>query len=112
MWMFTEHGFVSAVRDPRDTSRLAIRARDLESLDPLVSLTHQQVLKTPSGDYPYRVFVEPGDFAGWVAESCWAIDYDNFKSRVARTRGYDYVHALHNVWAAMRMTEDETARTS
>ena len=110
MWIFTEHGFLSAVADPRDPSRLAIRARDRESLDALVSLTHQQVVTTPHGDYPYRIFVSPAEFSSWLAETAAGIDYDNFKSRVATTRGYSYTHALHDVWAVMRGTEDDDAR--
>ena len=110
MWIFTETGFVSAVVDRNEPSRLSVRARDRESLDGLVAATDQQVVSTPGGDYPYRIFVSPGAFAQWVAEASWAIDYDNFKNQVARTRGYDYVHALHDVWAAMRTTEDDDAR--
>jgi hypothetical protein len=110
MWIFTENGFISAVADPKDPSRLAIRARDRESLDALVALTHQEVVTTPHGDYPYRIFVSPQEFASFVAETAVGIDYDNFKSRVAITRGYSYTNALHDVWAVMRGTEDDLAR--
>jgi hypothetical protein len=110
MWIFTEHGFLSAVADPKDPSRLSIRARDRESLDALVSHTHQEVVTTPHGDYPYRVFVSPQEFASFVAETAVGIAYDNFKSRVATTRGYSYTNALHDVWAVMRGTEDDLAR--
>jgi hypothetical protein len=34
-----------------------------------------------------------------------SIEYDNFKSRVTKTRGYDFVDALHDVWAAMLKIE-------
>jgi hypothetical protein len=40
-------------------------------------------------------------FTEWVAGQASSIEYDNFKSRVTNTRGYDFVDALHNVWAAM-----------
>ena len=56
---------------------------------------------SPHGDYPYRAFVEPAVFTEWVAEHANEIDYDNFKNQVAKTRGYDFVDALHNVWVAM-----------
>jgi hypothetical protein len=35
------------------------------------------------------------------------IEYSNFKSRVGKTRGYEYVDALHEVWAAMLQTSEK-----
>jgi hypothetical protein len=52
------------------------------------------------------VLVEPEVFSNWVAQQAREIDYDNFKNRVAKTRGNDYTHALHDVWVAMLATED------
>jgi hypothetical protein len=48
-----------------------------------------------------RAFVEPAVFTEWVSGQASNIDYDNFKSRATKTRGYDFVDALHDVWAAM-----------
>jgi hypothetical protein len=39
-----------------------------------------------------------------------AIDYNNYKSEVARTRGYEFAGPLHGVWAAMLDAEDEEAK--
>ena len=47
-------------------------------------------------------------FTEWVAEQANEIDYDNFKNKVAKTRGYDFVDALHNVWVAMLGVEDSS----
>lgn len=33
-------------------------------------------------------------------------EYDNFKSRVSKTRGYDFVDALHEVWSVMHKVEE------
>jgi hypothetical protein len=63
---------------------------------------------SPCGDYPYRAFVEPKVFAEWIAAQALAIDYDNFKNKVAKTRGYDFVDALHNVWVAMLDVQDSS----
>jgi hypothetical protein len=38
------------------------------------------------------------------------IEYKNFKSEVAATRGYDFAQPLMKVWSAMHDVEDENAR--
>jgi hypothetical protein len=38
------------------------------------------------------------------------VDYDNFKSKVAKVRGNAFTASLHNVWSAMLNVEDEDAR--
>lgn len=110
MWIFTETGFVSAVRKTERPEVVTVRARDRQSLEALSSVTGDDIVSSPHGDYPYRAFVAPEAFASWVTDSARGIDYDNFKSRVARSRGYSYTHSLHDVWAAMCDTEDEEAR--
>ncbi len=110
MWIFTETGFVSAVKKPQDNGLLSIRARDKVSLQPLLELTGAAIVHTPEGDYPYRLFVEQEVFAAWVEKSALDIDYANFKSRMGKLRDYNYLGALHDVWAAMTHTEDATSR--
>jgi hypothetical protein len=110
MWIFTETGFVSAVKKPQDNGLVSIRARDIASLQPFVEATGQPIVHTPEGDYPYRIFVEQTDFADWVAKSALELDYSNFKSRMARHRDYKYLGALHEVWAAMSRTESAASR--
>lgn len=107
MWVFTSSGFVSAVRKHDRPDVITVRSRDRKSLESLVALTRQEVKASPFGDYPYRLFVDPEIFAGWVAEQAKSIDYDNFKNRVASSRGHEFVGALHNVWVAMLRTEDK-----
>jgi len=110
MWIFTETGFVSAVKKPQDNGLVSLRARDKESLQPLVDATGQPIVHTPEGDYPYRIFIEQTDFADWVAKCALELEYPNFKSRMAQFRGYKYLGALHEVWAAMCRTEDLDSR--
>ena len=101
MWIFTETGFISAVRKNDRPDVYTVRARDRKSLEPLAAFANAEIVETPYGDYPLRAFVEPAVFTEWVAEQAAQIEYDNFKSRVTKTRGYDFVGALHDVWAAM-----------
>ena len=110
MWIFTETGFVSAVKKPQDNGLVSIRARDKVSLQPLEELTGQPIINTPDGDYPYRIFVEQELFAAWVTKCALDIDYSNFKGRMAKFRDYKYLGALHEVCAAMTHTEDAASR--
>ena len=106
MWLFTESGFISAVRKHDRPNVFTVRSRDRKSLEPLAQAAGVAIWISPYGDYPYRAFVEPKVFADWVETQAMNIDYDNFKNQVAKTRGYDYTHALHDVWVAMLATED------
>ena len=107
MWIFTPGGFVSAVVRPENPSELAIRARDRESLEELAEEAGVEIIKTPHGDYPMRIFVTHEFFADWVARKVFEIDYGNFKSRAHRERPDKYSAALHDVWSAMLATENE-----
>ena len=106
MWVFTSTGFVSAVRKADRPDVITVRSRDRKSLEPLATKAKVEIKVSPYGDYPYRAFVEPEVFTEWVAQQANQIDYDNFKNKVAKTRGYAFVDALHNVWVAMLVAED------
>ena len=106
MWVFSGTGFVSAVRKADRPDVITVRSRDRKSLEPLASRANVEIKVSPYGDYPYRAFVEPAVFTAWVGEQTNGIDYDNFKNKVAKTRGYDFVEALHNVWVAMLGAKD------
>lgn len=112
MWVFTETGFVSAVRKADNPTVLTVRSRDKKSLEPLAAQTGSQIAQSPDADYPYRVFVEQEAFAQWAFEQAMNVEYNNFKNRVAKTRGYEFASALGNVWVAMLKVEDEQARTN
>ena len=107
MWLFTDTGFVSAVSDGSD---LMVRSRDRESLEPLAAVAKVEIKKTPKNDYPYRVYVKHEVFAEWVAMMVRNIQYGNFKSEVAVTRGYEFTHPLMKVWSVMHEVEDSDAR--
>lgn len=109
MWIFTDTGFVSAVRK-RGDDNLTLRARDRRSLEALTGLALGPIEHTPLADYPYRLMIAPKRLVEWLSEMVADLTYSNFKSQVAVTRGYEYAHALGGVWSTMHDVEDEQAR--
>ncbi len=107
MWVFTTSGFVSAVLKD---GAIQVRARDRKSLELLVKATGAEVVATPLADYPYRIAISNEQFAGWITKQVLAIDYKNFKSEVADTRGYGFAKPLNQVWSVMHDVEDAKAR--
>ena len=112
MWIFTDNGFVSAVRKADNPTVLTVRARDRKSLESLVAQTGVEIAQSPNADYPYRVFVKQDEFAQWAFEQSMNVNYNNFKNQVAKTRGHEFAKSLSNVWIAMLEVEDEQARTN
>ena len=110
MWVFTETGFVSAVRHFKEKDKLVVRARDKESLQNLANTVNLEIVSTPINDYPYRVIIADSVFAAWLSKQTMAVDYTNFKNRVHDSRGHDFADALMSVWSAMHQVEDEGAR--
>ena len=110
MWIFSETGFVSAVRKNDRPDVITVRSRDQKSLESLAELAQVKIAKSPNGDYPYRLFVASEVFAEWVSLVAMNVDYDNFKNHIANTRGYEYAHELSRVWSVMLDTEDADAR--
>ena len=110
MWIFTETGFVSAVRKDEYPDVLTVRSRDRKSLESLAKLAAVEIAQSPKGDYPYRLFVSADLFGQWAVEQIMGLDYNNFKNQIAQTRGADYAYALHDVWLAMLQTEDAESR--
>ena len=111
MWIFSEQGFLSVVRKPRqgEEDMLMVRARRFEALVPLARSADVPILRTPEADYPYRVIINDAIFGSWMAKQTEEIDYSNFKSRVSK-RSFRYEKALHEIWAVMRQQEDEQSR--
>jgi len=110
MWIFTDTGFISIVRKPEYPSVLTVRARDRASLELLAKKAGVEIKRSPNGDYPYRVFVGDGPFLEWFLDRGGELKYSNFKNQVAKTRGYQFAHALADVWTAMLAVEDEGSR--
>lgn len=111
MWIFTQTGFVSAVRHYSEPGTVVVRARDRESLAELAGLVDAPIAKSPVNDYPYRVHVSDESFVKWLTSNVASLDYTNFKDRVHDTRGDHYADALLSVWSIMHEVEDGDARS-
>ena len=110
MWIFTETGFVSAVRHYSEPDQLVVRARDQISLENLADFCGAEIKQTPVNDYPYRVQITDEKFAVWMTNQISSMAYTNFKNRVHETRGCDFSGTLMSVWSAMHDVEDSKAR--
>jgi hypothetical protein len=106
MWIFTDTGFVSAVRKPWAPDKMTVRARDKESLAGLSKLSGEAISTSMDSDYPHRVVVADKVFKNWLLTTIEEMDYDNFKNRVAITRGKKFATLLGQVWYTMLGAED------
>ena len=109
MWIFSPSGFVSAVKDTGE-GKIVVRARDRASLESISSRFNSPIKPTPLADYPYRVLLGHDQFVDWVSNQATEIDYRNFKSEVAITRGTEFARTLSQVWSIMHEVEDRDAR--
>jgi hypothetical protein len=101
MWLFSETGFVSVVRDPKDKNKMVVRARDKESLKPLVEEYGVKIVNLKNRDYPHRVFLTRKQFVDWLVELGDDLNYTNYKNQVHVTRGDEFARPLHKVWGTM-----------
>jgi hypothetical protein len=126
MWIFTKHGFFSAVcarkgtgkhGQPIDPDRLMIRARVGEHLKALKErfpslLGESEIQESHNTDYAYRIFCEKRTWSEVLSGLAKETDYDNFKSAVAGHRGPGdaYERSLHDVWALMYKLQRPSGR--
>jgi hypothetical protein len=118
MWVFTRHGFFSAVcarkgsgqhGQPVDPERIMVRARlrgHLEALKARFSdlLGPCEVQEFAGTDYAFRIFVAKSVWSQVLAGLAEETNYDNFKAEVARHQGKAggaYERSLHDVWSVM-----------
>ena len=118
MWIFTKHGFFSAVcarqgdgkhSQPVDPDRIMVRARVRGHLEALKKrfpelLDESDIQASAGTDYAYRLFVQKSAWMQVLAKLAEETDYDNFKSEVAHHQGRAgaaYEHSLHEVWSVM-----------
>lgn len=125
MWLFTKHGFYSAVSARKgngeygqsvDPDRIMVRARLAGHLENLKNrfpelIGECEIKEFKGSDYACRIFV-PKSVWGQVAEQlAEETDYDKFKSEVARhqgQKGNEYKNALHRVWSVMNQLQTGT----
>lgn len=123
MWLFTKHGFYSAVcarqgdgshGQPVDPNRIMVRARvrsHVEALKDRFSdlLADCEIKEFAGTDYAFRIFVEKSVWSQVLVGLNEEMDYDNFKSKVARHQGSEgavYEHSLHEVWSVMNRLQE------
>ncbi len=117
MWLFTKHGFFSAVsawqgdgttHQPIDPDRVVVRARVQSHLEALKARFPEQlgscdIHVSPKRDYRYRIVVAKPDWSRVLAGLAEELDYDNFKNEVSGHEGRTaYEKSLHQVWSVMR----------
>lgn len=118
MWIFTKHGFFSAVcarqgsgshGRPVDPDRIMVRARLRSHLKALKErfddlLGDCEIQESTGTDYAFRLFVSKSAWVRVLGGLAEETDYDNFKSTVARHQGQAgaaYERSLHDVWSVM-----------
>ena len=123
MWIFTKHGFFSAVcarqgggqhGQPVDLDRIMVRARVRGHLEALRErfpdlLGVCQIRESAGTDYAYRLFVDKPTWSQVLAGLAEDTDYDNFKSEVARhpgRAGASYERSLHEIWLHMKRLQE------
>lgn len=88
MWIFTELGFLSIVRDNFRPGHLLVRARQRDDAvkiaDVCSAIASRKIviLETPERDYRFRMSVPIGVISEVIAVLVEGIDYANFKDRV------------------------------
>ncbi len=106
MWLVSERGFYSVVDKGDREGYLCVRARVLQDLHNLFELDSMkryldEVIETDDSDYRFRVYVRREDWVAASADLAAEIDYDNFKSQVARMQGHVRAHVYMKVWSAL-----------
>lgn len=125
MWIFTRHGFFSAVcarqgsgkhGQPADPDRIMVRARVRAHLEALRNrfsdlLAQCEVQEFAGTDYAFRIFVAKSVWSQVLSGLAEETDYDNFKSEVARYQGEAgaaYERSLHDVWSVMYKLQERS----
>lgn len=109
MWIFTEQAYVSIVRHRRDRDLLLVRARDRESLVRFcesAGLDEATIEENVAADYRFRVACSDRELADFMEATVHDLDYDNFKNRVASTRGWAWHDILLGIWRMTRNLPD------
>ena len=102
MWLFTTQGFYSVVAHRDDPNSLIVRGRTREDIEALrEQIPHVEPFEDPSADYRHRAYVTRSEWLAAVAQLTAEVDYDNFKSEVAREQGRERADAYGRVWGEL-----------
>ena len=98
MWIVLNKSFLSIVKNRNNNSELLVRARvkgDIEKV-----FEDADIFEDENADYKYRSYISRENVANVISNELLKIDYDNFKSSVAKD-DIDRSHAYMNVWSAL-----------
>lgn len=106
MWLLTPLGFFSIVRKPGDVGggTLTIRARvrsDLEALREHCLPDLGKIEENAGTDYRFRAKAKRSQVAEALAKLVQDLDYENFKSEVAKKQGKHRAAAYEKVWGVL-----------
>lgn len=108
MWIFTQHGFLSAVADGQKKGNMLVRFRDPKHAAAFIASAYKgeagrrcQIRETPRpADYRWKASMSRERFAAGLLNAAAEITYQNFKGRCHSTHAYDSGD-LHDVWQIM-----------
>jgi ASC-1-like (ASCH) protein len=106
MWISTNKGFISIVRDRQNDDALLVRARRKQHLEEIFPEFKSSIIETRHADYRWRVFIKEKDVMVIIARQISLIDYDNFKNSV---RDEDLHDAYSEVWSVMYGLQRQTS---
>lgn len=96
MWICTNKGFISIVRDRDNAESFIVRARRREHLKDV--LGDVVVIETLHADYRWRAFIYEQDVVEIISKHISNIQYDDFKSSVKDEELHDtYLEVWHTV---------------
>jgi hypothetical protein len=106
MWLFSQHGMISAVKHKYIPGHLMVRARyekDIRDLaEKLETHGYKATCKeTKDADYRWRLTCSKKAFTAVMVDMVDDIDYTNFKNRIHEEKDTDRDHAYMEVWSAM-----------
>lgn len=103
MWVFTKHGFLSAVQHEDDRSRMRVRARRREHLDnafPDYKILDMQETDEPY-DYRWHLDISRGEWIDYLADAAMDVDYTSHVKEAIAGNDMDMYRALLATWTAM-----------
>lgn len=113
MWLMTTQGFYSVVayRGTADTMLVRSRAKgDLTNLDRQIPGISRRISKDKRADYLWRATCSREEWALALARLAAEVDYDNFKTAVAKRHGHKRAGIYHAVWDALTRIEKGFAK--
>lgn len=101
MWIFTTHGFFTAVENRDDPNMLIVRCRVREDMNNIRRRYFPTLSKTTfhnDFDYPYRANITKLEYAKGMARTVMDIEYERFKPAVQGVQGKKRADMYTGLW--------------